>query len=264
MDFFKGADGNKLVKWAGWAVILLTIFLAVQTLAAFKAWREPNPVFNSISVTGEGEVVAIPDVAVFSFTVSADASDVNAAQESVTEKMDAVLAALKDLGIEDKDIKTTDYSVWPRYSYTSASSPAIYPPIPGRQVLDGYTANHSVTVKVRETDKAGEALGLAGANGATNISGITFTNDDPEAAIQEARALAIKDAREKAAQLSKNLGVRLVRIISYYDNSMNPPMPYGMGGDVSFKAVESLQSTPTIPQGENKVKMNVTVTYEIR
>lgn len=269
-DFVKESDKNKLLKWALWALILLTVFLGVQTLAAFKGLRTTDPVTNSISVTGEGEVVTVPDVATFSFSVSADAANVSDAQSRVTEKMNAVLAALEALGVEEKDIKTSGYSVWPKYRYESAVSypctPNSCPPSPGgRQVLEGYTANHFVTVKVRNTEDAGRALAVAGDNGATDISGISFTMDDPDQALEEARALAIADAKTKAKVLSKDLGVRLVRVVSYFDSTQNPPMPYGMGHDGDMAVMmKSAESSPTIPQGENKVRVNVTVTYEIR
>jgi len=119
-------------------------------------------------------------------------------------------------------------------------------------------------VKVRSTEDAGKALALVGENGATNISNITFTVDDPDKILDEARAEAIQDAKEKAGSLAKALGVRLVRVVSFYDNTGGGPMPYygeAMGGDM-MKV--SSAPAPTIPTGENKVTVNVMVVYEIR
>jgi uncharacterized protein YggE len=255
-------EGKRILKWAGIAVIVLTAFLAVETLGALKNLRGVNPAYNSISITGEGDVVAVPDVAAFSFTVASDGKTVSEAQTAVTTKMDAILAELKAQGVEDKDIKTTDYTVYPKYSYTASvpCSPTYCPPT--RQVADGYTATHNVTVKVRNTDNAGKVLGAVGDKGATGLSGISFTQDDPNKATSEARTAAIKDARNKAQTLAKDLGVRLVRVVSYYDNTVGQPMPYNMalgGADVTKSSVP-----PTIPIGENKTKVSVTVTYEIR
>ena len=255
---------QNIYKWASIALIILALFLGVKTLASLKGLRDINPAYNSISVSGEGEVFAVPDLATFSFSVSADANTVSEAQAQVTKKMDAVLKALKDLGIEEKDIKTTDYSVYPKYRYEVM--PAIYPPIPvpGRQVSDGYTANHSATVKVRNTEDAGKALAAAGEKGATNLSSISFTVDDMDKITEEARALAIKDARDKAKLLSKELGVRLVRVVSFNDSTDGGyPIPYGregMGGDVMVSGAKA----PTMPTGENKVRVVVNVVYEIR
>ncbi|MEK7176875.1 MAG: SIMPL domain-containing protein [Patescibacteria group bacterium] len=254
---------QKVLRWGRIAIIVLTVFLLAQALGALKELKGVDPAYNSISVTGEGEVVSIPDVATFSFSVSADAKVVSDAQAEVTEKMDAILAGLEALGVEDKDIKTTDYSIWPKYTYQSTICSPTYCP-PGRQVEDGYTVSHSILVKIRKTEDAGKALALAGDKGATNLSGITFAIDDPDKLLDEARALAIEDARAKAKVLSKELGVRLVRVVSFYDNT-DRGIPYyaeGMGGDMMLKA--SSAPAPTIPAGENKSIVSVTVVYEIR
>lgn len=253
-----------IYKW-GWVVlIILAGFLGVKTLDGLIDLKNGEPVYNSITVMGEGEAFIIPDLATFSFTVTADAATVSAAQEDVTEKVDTVIEAMKSMGIDEKDIKTTDYSVWPKYTYTQAPCTQFYCP-PGEQKQDGYTANHSVTVKIRDTDQAGTALALAGDNGATNLSGISFTVDDPSAVTAEARALAIKDAKEKAEVLADELDVNLKKVISFYDSTDNGVMPYyaesvgyGMGGD------KVSASVPSIPTGENRVKVNVNITYEIR
>lgn len=257
-------ETQKVLKWVRVSLIILAIFLAVEALGALKNLRGINPAYNSISVSGEGEVISVPDVATFSFTVSADAKVASDAQNQVTEKMDAILVGLESLGIEEKDIKTTDYSLWPKYSYEpTICSPAYCPP--GRQVEDGYTVNHSITVKVRKIEDAGKALALAGEKGATGLSSISFTVDDPEKVLDEARAKAIVDAKTKAEILSKELGVRLVRVVSFYDNTGGGPIPYyaeGMGGDMMVKTATA--PAPTLPTGENKVVVNVTVVYEIR
>lgn len=254
---------RKVLKW-GWVVlIVLALFLAVETLGALKNLRDTNPTYNSISVSGVGEAVSIPDIATFSFTVSADAKVVDDAQGEVTKKMDTILSGLKALGIEEKDIKTTDYSLRPKYAYGQIICSQAFCP-PSRQIQDGYTVSHDISVKVRSTEDVGKALALVGESGATNISNITFTIDDPDKILNEARAEAIQDAKGKAKLLAKALGVRLVRIVSFYDNTGGGPMPYAMeamGGDM-MKATSI--PAPTIPTGENKVSVDVTVVYEIR
>jgi uncharacterized protein len=255
-------ETQKILKWGGVVLIVLAVFLVVKTLDAFKDLKENDPAYNSISVTGEGEAISIPDVATFSFTVSADAQTVSDAQEQVTKKMDAILAGLDAMGIEDRDIKTTGYSVSPKYTYESQICPfPAYCP-PGKQVQDGFNVNHNITLKIRKTGDAGRALSLVGEKGATNLSGITFTLDDPDQVLNEARALAIKDAQAKAKMLSKELGVRLKRVVSYYDNTRGnqPYYAEGLGGD----SVRTTSVSPSIPIGENKVIMNVTIIYEIK
>lgn len=263
-NFFRGDTAN-VFKWTVIVLMILAVFLGLHAISLVRSMGEARP-HNSISVTGEGEAFAVPDVATFTFTVSVDASTVSAAQESVTNKANAILESLNKMGIDEKDIKTLDYSVWPKYVYAEASMPCIpergCPPV-GRQIPDGFTASHTVLVKVRKTDEAGKALALAGENGATNISSLSFTQDEPEKVLDEARAEAIADAREKAKALAKNLGVRLVRVTNYQDNSggyyPKPAYEMGMGGDNQVRSI-----APTLPVGENKVTVSVTVTYEIR
>lgn len=253
---------KKVLKWVWVVLIVLAMFLAVETLGAFKNLRSIDPTFNSISVSGVGEAVSIPDIAVFSFVVSADAKVASDAQGQVTKSMDIILTKLKALGIEEKDINTTDYSLLPKYTYESAICSSAFCP-PSRKIQDGYTASHNVSVKVRKTEDVGEALALAGENGATGLSNISFVVDDPDKILDEARAEAITDAREKAGLLSKELGVRLVRVVSFYDNTGGGPMPYyaeSLGGDM----VKTSTPAPTIPIGENKVNVSVTIVYEIR
>ncbi len=253
---------KKVLKWVWITLIMLAAFLAVETLSAFKNLRNTDPTYNSISVSGVGEAVSIPDIATFSFTVSADAKVADDAQGEVTKKMDIILVGLKTLGIEEKDIKTTDYSLYPKYTFAPTICSQTFCP-PSRQIQDGYTVSHNVSVKVRATGDVGKALALVGENGATNISNITFTVDDPDKIIEEARAEAISDAKKKAKQLSKELGVRLVRIVSFYDNTGGGPVPYyaeGLGSDM----IKTAAPAPTIPTGENKVNVNVTIVYEIR
>lgn len=264
-EYFDHEEVKRFFKLAAVAVLLLAVFLAVETLSAFKDLRSPNEARSTIVVTGEGEAFATPDIANFTYSVSADGDSVGEAQSIVTEKTDTILEALKELGVEEKDIRTTDYSVYPKYIYESTvCSPGFYCP-QGRQVPDGYTVSHSVSVKVRNTDDAGKALALVGENGATNVSSLMFTIDDPNSISEEARSLAISDAKAKAEVLADSLGVSLGRIVDFNDNTYNP-WPYAVrnaGGSFAVSEDAAMPS-PTIPTGENKVTSNVTITYEIR
>lgn len=255
---------TEIYKWGKITLIMLVVFLGAATLNSLKNLRSIDPAYNSITVTGEGEANAVPDVATFTFSVSADAATVAGAQEQVTKKTDAILKSLKDLGIEDKDIKTTDYSVYPKYVYNTIY--CITTPCPPQQKQDGYTASHSITVKVRKADEAGKALAATGDAGATNLSGLTFQVDDSDAVVAEARSAAIKDAQEKAEKLADDLNVRLVRVVSYSDSfGYGGPMPYY--AEVSMDArggAMNQAKAPTLPVGENKSTVVVSVTYEIR
>jgi uncharacterized protein YggE len=254
---------KNIYKWAWIVLIILAVFLGVQTLLSLKGLRETSPAHNSITVTGEGEAFAIPDLATFSFSVSAEAKTVSVAQEEVTKKVEAVMKALTDLGIEEKDIKTSDYSVWPKYVYSSQPCTPNFCP-PSQQTQDGFTASHSVSVKVRDTEKAGEALAVAGANGATNLSSISFTVDDPDQITEEAREIAIEDAREQAEKLADELGVKLGAVVTFSEGRDGDVMPFYREVMAQAGNASAEDKAVALPMGENKVKIVVSVTYEIR
>ena len=141
----------------------------------------------------------------------------------------------------------------------------IYPPYPGNsnQVLVGYEVHHSVSVKVRDTDIAGEIVTGVGALGVTNMYGPNFTVDDEDALMREARKDAIKDAQEKAEELADDLDVKLVRIISFSENGGYYPMYARMEAGVAYDSAE-VKVAPEILEGENKINASVSITYEIR
>jgi len=253
-------------------LFLLAAYLLVATLGGLKEFRYIGggvPVTNVVTVSGEGEVFAVPDIATFSFGVIEQAETVGEAQKTATDKINAVIEYLKEQGIEEKDIRTVSYNVYPRYEYIQDVCTQLRCP-PGRQELDGFEVSQTVEVKVRNPQKAGELLSGAGARGANNVSGLAFTIDDEEKLMQDARAKAIEDARTKAEQLADDLDVRLVRVVNFAEGGQGPiPFYYGkdavmnraMGGAADMAVAES---APSIPTGENKIMVSVTITYEIR
>ena len=250
------------------AVGVLTILLAVL---AIKGIREIGyvgkdaPVYNSISVNGKGEAITIPDIATFSFTVNETAKTVADAQSKATEKANAALKAVKDAGVAEKDIKTTAYSINPHYEYTNGDCNT-FRCTPGKSTLTGYDVSQSIEVKIRDLAKAGAIFTSIGALDVQNVNGLSFSIDDIEKVKAEARAKAISDAQAKAKELAKELGVRIVKITSFYDSS-DQPIYYGregMGGDVMSIKATAAPIAPSIPTGEQKVVSNVTITYEIK
>lgn len=263
---FTTDEGKRFIKFAGFAVILLTVFLALQSLYTMKSFSylgHDAMNQNVISVTGEGEVFSVPDIAMFTFGSTADAKTVKDAQDQVTKKLNAAFDILKKAGIAEKDIKTVDYSVYPKYEYSQASCSQGYCP-PGKQNLVGYTVTQSASVKVREVAKAGDILGSLGGLNLTNVSGLQFTVDDETALQAQARAKAIADAKAKAKVLASQLGVRLGKVMNFSESG-NYPVPYYKAALDSRGGVMANEvATPTLPAGENKILSNVIITYEIR
>jgi uncharacterized protein len=199
------------------------------------------------------------------FTVQQNASEVKAAQDSATKKTDEALAALKELGIEDKDVKTLDYSVYPQYA-AAASTPCFpggYCPPQTSNRITGYQVSQSVEVTIRDTAKAGDVLQKLGTIGVQNIQGPNFTVDDDEGVMSEARAMAIQNAHDKAEQLAKELGVSLGDVVSYSDQNGFYPYAYGKGGGGMDMAVAQTAS-PALPVGSDERTVNVQVTYRIK
>ncbi|MES2749575.1 MAG: SIMPL domain-containing protein [Patescibacteria group bacterium] len=250
--------------------LLITLVLAGATIAliafAYSTIKQQNQWGGpmTINVTGKGEVMAKPDIAQFSFSVRADGADATEAQKKSADAINAVTAYLKENAIEDKDIKTEGYNMNPKYKYEQ--KPCLYGSIcpPGEQIPDGFEVFQTVTVKVRDIQKAGTLLGGVGDKGATDISGLNFTIDDEDALKAQAREMAIADAQANAEKLAGNLNVRIVKMMSYYEDSPAMPM-YGYGGTMmDAQAKNAPMAAPEISVGENKTVSNVTITYEVK
>lgn len=261
---FNTPEGQKILKFSSIVLILLAVFLGIQSIYTLLAagQLEDNVYQDQITVTGKGEILAVPDVATFSFGAQTVSESVASAQQVVTQRINKAIDILKAAGIDEKDIKTTSYYINPHYQYkpcTQYSCPS------SNGTLTGYDVSQTVEVKVRDTSKAGELLTKLGGAEITNLSGLTFTVDDVEKIQAEARSKAIIDAREKAKKLAKDLDVDLGDIVSFYDNycdgycgespmyakNMSLEMS-GMGGDI-----------PQIPVGENKFVSNVSIVYQV-
>ncbi len=245
-------------------LVMVVIALGAYTLLTLEQRDTADGSYPAtVSVTGKGEVNAIPDVGQFSFSVRAEGDTAAAAQDASATKINDILTFIREQGIEDKDVKTQNYNLYPRFNWVEQPCPlGMYCP-GGESVQDGYEATQTVTVKIRETDKAPALIQGVGERGATDISGLTFTIDDIEALRDQARAAAIADAKVKAEELAKNLGVKLDRLVGFYENTPYYPDPYyaremGMGGDMAMSAA------PELPAGEETTTVEVNVTYEIK
>lgn len=267
-EVFEGGAGSYLKKGVLAVLILLSLFLLAKTVSEVSGMRfigAGTPAMNTITVEGDGEAVAIPDIAEFSFSVVEKASTVAAAQDSATKKMNAAIDYLKKQSIDEKDIKTISYNVGPQYEWQT--SVCVNGSCGGRSVLTGYEVRQTVLVKVRDTAKAGGLLSGIGSTGATELSGLTFSVDNDDELKDSAREEAINKAQKQADTLANQLGVRLVRIVNFSENGGGGyPVPMysrdavGMGGAV----MNETKVAPSVPSGENKITSHVTITYEIR
>lgn len=262
----------RLVKFLSVFTIIVSAFFTIKILTLVKEYKfigSGTTATNVIQVAGLGEVFAVPDIAEVSFSVNKDAKTMAEAQKFVTDITTKATDYLKSQGVEEKDIKTQNYNGTPKYEWqTTASMPCIVdrpcPPSGGKNVMVGYTVNETIIVKIRKADNAGTIVAGLGKLGITDISGPNFTIDNDEALKADARSKAIADAKIKANELAGELGVKLVRIVNFNENTGgNYPMPYAKTMMMDSVGA-SVPEAANIPKGENKYTSNVTITYEIR
>ena len=251
--------------------IVLCLFFVARFLSEFRSYgMMGDRVENTISFSGHGEVTAVPDIANVYFTISKDAKTVKEAQELVAQIEKKSLDFLKANSILEKDIKTSNASFYPKYEYVNDTKIAMpcnqygCPPQPGKNIITGYTASESITVKVRKTDDVGKIMQGLGELGVSDLNGPNFAIDNEDGLKAEARKKAIDDAKSKAKILAKDLGIRLGKIASFSENGNYPgPMMYGKA--TMMVADGARESAPAeIPKGENIISSDVTITYEIR
>lgn len=258
-------------KYFGSAAVLvlaaLFVFLSASALVKFKEYKYVGAgieAMNTISVSGEGEVFAVPDIAVFTLTVREEAKTAQAAQEVATKEINDIISYIEAEGIEEKDIKTTSYNVHPRYEWRKDCARFdVIGDCDNNRELVGYEVSQSVRVKVRDTDNAGEILAGVGARGIDNVSGLSFEIDDDDALKAKARREAIADAKRKAEVLADDLRVDIVRVAGFSEgNDYARPMYAKM--EMAMDGIGGGGAAPELPVGENKITSNVTITYEIR
>lgn len=259
------AATHRVRSFAALALAALAVFLILAALSELKSYRfigSGVAATNTISVTGEGVAYAVPDTATFSVSVVETAPTVKAAQDKATAKSNAIIDYLKGAGVAAKDIQTADYSVNPQYVWSQQVCPAgSYCP-GGKQTLTGYQVSQTLSVKVRDTAKAGDLLAGVGSRGASQVSGLTFEVADKDAVQQQARDKAIAQAKDKARKLAVSLGVSLVRIVGFSENGQGPIMYARAAGAMS--SAEVAAPAPEIPVGQNKITSNISLTYEIQ
>lgn len=269
MEKFSEIQLKKLIMGAGILALFAVTILAITM--SFGNRNKPNSMENTITITGKGEVVVIPDIASFNFTIEQKSRDMVDAQKTVTEKMNNLLAELEKNGIEKKDITTESYQTYPNYEWKVTAitpcTPTFCPPSNGgSNELTGYTVSHNVRVKVRDITKTGDISKLLVTAKVTNLSGPNFEVDDIERLTDEAESLAIADARKSAQIKARDLGVRLGRVVSFYTNDGGYPMPMAVSADSSYmmKTGAEIMPTPTIPTGEGKITRSVSVVFSIK
>ncbi|MFA6415987.1 MAG: SIMPL domain-containing protein [Candidatus Paceibacterota bacterium] len=271
----------KIGVWIAKGVAMILVAVAAFIYAGSYADSIAN-MSPSINVSGIGKVVAKPDVARFTLTIQTEGGkDIAALRKINDDSSNKIVDFLKKSGVPKEDIKTTNYSMTPRYQNFScrnvpvpqmvetntmmASAPYIGTQVCPPSEVVGYTFNNTIEVTVRDFEKKDVTGLLAGVvkNGATRVSQLRFELDDPSVARSLAKAEAIKKAQAEAKRLAKESGISLGRILSIDESGS--PMYYstksslGMGGEVS-----AVDTAPAIEAGSQDISVTVNVRYALK
>ncbi|MDO8577351.1 MAG: SIMPL domain-containing protein [Candidatus Wildermuthbacteria bacterium] len=244
---------NRIKNTIGIAVIIALLALVYGVLQYGKSIESSR----SFTSKGEGKVVAIPDIAQFSFgVVTEGGTDVSGLQNENSIKANSVIDFLKVQGIESKDIKTESYSIEPRYQYFSCPFDRVEACPPAEIV--GYTVRNSVSVKMRDFTKIGSILSGTVERGANSVSQVSFGIDNTLGLQQQARDEAIQKAKEEARRTAKAAGFRLGKLVSLNEGG------YGVMPVFQISEAKGGATSPVLEPGSQEVTVQVTLTYEIR
>src|SRR3989344_4367891 len=242
-----------MYKYLVWSGTVVMVVLAVFLIASTNQVLNTATTTNTVSFSGEGKVVAKPDIAKVSLSIVTDALTSKAAQDENSKKSKTVTDYLKNQNIDDKDIKTTGYNIYPQYKY---------PQYGGQPTITGYQVNQSLEIKVRNLDSVSNILDGVVTAKKNQVNGLIFEIDAPDPLKAEARAKAIADAKKKANELQSQVGISLGKIVNFSENTSGYPIPIyydtkgmGMGGG---------GGGPSVPTGENEISVNVSITYQIK
>lgn len=241
--------------------VILALFLVVLIIDGIMDIKDKMDASeNTIVVSDTGTVYAKPDLGMITVSVVTEAKTVAEAMAENTEKMNRLTAAVKSEGVEEKDLKTVSFHVYPRYEWYERESSYSS----GERVLVGYEISQSLEVKIRDLAKIGSIIEAATDAGANQVSDLQLVIDNQEELKKQARQEAIDKAKAKAEELAGQLGIKLIAISSfsesgtvpyYYGLEKSMTAPVGMGG-----GEDSLQ----METGENKIEITVYITYKIK
>ena len=238
------------------AILIIGIVASYLGTLVYQFRNLPQNYPQQISVTGEGKAYVKPDFALVNLGVHSEALKSQDAVDKNNTITNSIIKAVKDLGVDQKDIKTTAYNLSPLYDYTQM----------GRN-FKGYSLDQQLQVKIRNFEKISDVLDKATSLGANTVGDLQFTVDDPEVARAEARAKAIEQAKEKAVSLFAQSGLQMGKLINVYEGGVGGcglggciQPPYGLMG----AAEKTASVAPQVQPGQTEVDTSVTLTYWVK
>ena len=254
-------DSHKSLVYKSLSLFL--IILAVLSVYCLfwgpgRDWGASLYPSHTMSVSASDFVYATPDIATLSFSVVSQGTDTKTLSAQNNQKVSDAIAMLKEKGIESKDIRTSQYNLAPVYSQQSKTGTEIFVPS-----IQAYRLTQQVQVTIRDFSLISDIMSQLPALGVNTVDGLSFSLEDPEAAIAQARTKAFAKAERNAKDTASEAGVKLVRIVNVNANQIGSPVyaeKYGLGGAGDL----STAPAPTIEPGTQKVQVSVSMTYEIR
>ena len=235
-------------------VILTLAITAIVIVTVVMALKANNQ--DRFSVVGSGTVYAKADIANIEIGLKTGTKK-TAAEATVesTDKINKITSAINALGIEEKDIKTSNYTLSPVYNWTNNKG----------QELVGYEVTQVLTLKIRDLSKIGDIIAKTTEQGANQIGNISFTIDDEYTLKNQAREIAINKAKEKAVMIAKQSGMKLGEVKSVVENTepIISPVAY-TNAKLDMSAGSESLAIPDIQSGQNEIKVEVTLVYEVK
>ncbi len=230
--------------------VSLFVYIKIAGPLPFSVNSVTTSKSTTFDVSGEGKVTIQPDGANISAGVMANGASVQQVQTQMNTIINKVSSSEKSLGIDPKDIQTAQYSVTPIYDYSL-----------GSQNINGYSATTTLTIKVRDITKINSSIDAATAAGATNVDNLGFTNSDTTVAENQARKIAVAQAKKKAEDAASIAGFSLGNIVNYSENFGGTPRIMPLNAENA-----NIGSAPVtkLEPGSNEVQVDVTLSYEIR
>lgn len=243
---------------AGFVGVLIIVVVYVAFFGPLGDYTGSLMIARTMSISVSDKVVATPDIANLSFSVIAEGKSITQITNDNNSKVNQAIAMLKSKGVEDKDIQTTEYNLYPVYTQPTRSSMGDFVP-----AIAKYSLTQTVGVKIRDFSKISSILEALPGIGINRIGSISFGIDDSEVYLTQAREKAFKKAHDKAVMMAQQNGVKIGKVVSISEYPQNiysyKEVAYGMGGGMGAPAV-----APQIQPGSQDVSVNVTVVYEVK
>lgn len=219
------------------------------------------PGHTLLSLSADGRTTRTPDLAAFNAGVTSQGKTAGEALAANSTEMNKVVAALKRAGIADRDIQTSNLSLNPIYApQRTLPNGEIVPPQP---TIIGYQVHNTVNVRQRDLANYGRVIDTLVAAGANQVNGPSFEMDNPDAALDEARAQAMGKARDRANLYAKAAGLKVVRILSISESGGYAPHPPIIYARAAMADMAPPPPPPPVAPGELQMTANVSVLFEL-